>query len=282
MKLEGKRILVTGGAGFIGSHICEKLLQENANVIILDNFSTGSWRNISELGGLRVVEGDINKKKIFRKLENERFDIAFHYAAVVGVQRTEENPCLVLDDVQGIRNIGKLALRGKIGKVIFASSSEVYGNTEKMPMDEKDGVVAWNPYSTIKLYGEHFFSSLWKHHKIPTVSLRFFNVYGPRQSGSAYGFVVSRFIEQVRSGETLTIHGDGSQTRDFVYVDDNVRAALAAIDKVEAWGQVINVGSGRETSVAALAELIVGLMSCLLYTSPSPRDLSTSRMPSSA
>lgn len=250
-------ILVTGGAGFIGSHVCEALLARGEKVTCLDNFVTGFRNNIAHLENLTVMEMDINDPLTLSALQTKSYDAIFHYAATVGVRRTEENPQAVLNDIHGICHVAELAQRGQVGKVIFASSSEVYGEPARVPEEESAGVMGWSPYATVKLYGEYLYASLWQSHKIPTVSLRFFNVYGPRQRGNSYGFVTARFVEQVMSGIAPTVFGDGTQTRDFVYVADNIHAALAALDRSEANGEVINVGSGRETTIADLATTII-------------------------
>ncbi len=253
-----KRVLVTGGAGFIGSHLCEALIAAGYHVTCLDNYSTGSWDNIKHLTDLKVIEGDVNQRDFFALLPREPFDLVFHYAATVGVRRTENQPELVLADVCGIRHVAELALQGRARKIIFASSSEVYGEPRHLPVEENDGVIGWTPYSTVKLYGEHLFAALWQTHGIPTISLRFFNVYGPRQRSNSYGFVVAQFILQALTGQPLTIYGDGSQTRDFVYIDDNIRAALLAA-QANLTGQIINIGFGREIAIADLAKLILSL-----------------------
>ena len=252
-----KNILVTGGAGFIGSHLCEALINQGHKVTCIDNFSTGSMRSIEHLKSLRVIEGNANHWETFKSIKDEKFDVVFHYAATVGVLRTENGPDDVLADVRGIRHLSRLAQEGKVGKIVFASSSEVYGDPREVPEVEKDGVMGWSPYTTVKLYGEHMFGMLWEKYKIPTISLRFFNVYGPRQLGSSYGFVTAAFIRQTLEGGRPTVFGDGKQTRDFVYIDDNIRAALAAMDRDEAHGQVVNVGTGKETQVCDWAKLII-------------------------
>lgn len=253
-----KRALVTGGAGFIGSHMCAALVDKGYEVTCLDNFSTGIRANVARLKAVHVLEGDVNEWRFMKQLVKSKFEVAFHYAAQVGVQRTEEAPMGVLSDVLGMRNLARLAKEGAVEKIVFASSSEVYGNPRRLPEKEQDGIIGWTPYTAVKLYGEHLFASLWQEQHIPTVSLRFFNVYGSRQIGTAYGFVVSIFINQALAGKDLTIFGDGRQTRDFVYVEDNVRMTLAAADCRQAWGEVINVGSGQEASILDLAVLING------------------------
>jgi UDP-glucose 4-epimerase len=248
---------VTGGAGFIGSHLCEALLGRGFRVICLDNFSTGSRDNIAHLSGLQIVAGDVNKPAVWRQLSRQTFDAVFHYAAAVGVRHTEENPLAVLADVEGLRRVAAFARAGRAKKIIFASSSEVYGEPKRLPEPEADGTCGWTPYTTVKLFGEHLLTALWQEAHIPTVSLRFFNVYGPQQRGNAYGFVTAKFINQVLDGAAPTVYGNGRQTRDFVYVKDNVAAALAAFDSSRANGQIINIGTGAETTVEQLARTIL-------------------------
>jgi nucleoside-diphosphate-sugar epimerase len=250
-------VLVTGGAGFIGSHLCETLLKRGFRVTCIDNFSTGNRDNIAHLSGLNVIVGDVNKETVWRQVKNRTFAAVFHYAATVGVRRTEENPLAVLTDTAGLYHLAKFVRAGNAERVIFASSSEVYGEPSHLPEREAEGNCGWTPYTTVKLFGEHLLTALWRETKVPTVSLRFFNVYGPRQRGNSYGFVTAKFIHQVLSGEAPTIYGDGQQTRDFVYVKDNVAAALAALTSREAAGQVINIGTGRETTVEQLALTVI-------------------------
>jgi nucleoside-diphosphate-sugar epimerase len=250
-------ILVTGGAGFIGSHLCEELLQRGHTVTCLDNFSTGTHKNIRHLTDLTVIEGDANTWKTFEKLSSKPYDILFHYAATVGVRRTEENPHEVLRDVHGLWNVARFARSGRARKVVFSSSSEVYGNSANIPLREEEGMSGWSPYATVKLYGEYVFRELWRQEHIPTVSLRFFNAYGPRQAGNDYGFVVGRFVQQALLGQRPTIFGDGKQTRDFVHISDNIRLALILADNRRAYGETVNIGTGYETSIHELARLIL-------------------------
>jgi len=258
--VKSRKILVTGGAGFIGSHLCDKLVRRGYDVTCLDNLSTGSVDNIKNINYVRFVKADANNASVWRRLREEKFEAVFHYAATVGVKRTEENPQLVLNDVMGLRHLFQFAAAGNVKKVIFASSSEVYGHPQQLPEKEENGVIAWSPYTTVKIYGEQLLEALWRHYRIQTVALRFFNVYGPGQAGNDYGFVVAKFIKQALNGESLTVYGDGNQTRDFVYVDDNIAAAIAAFEKSFSRSQVINVGTGKETSVNDLAAEITKIV----------------------
>src|SRR3989338_8417742 len=264
-----ERVLVTGGAGFIGSHLCEALLEKGYLVGCFDNFSTGRLDNIISLeekfgyGKCKIFirRGDVNNSS--SPLRNLFYDLnpdyVFHYAATVGVKRVLEDPFASLQDIEGIKNILKLSLEYKVKKVIFASSSEVYGESPELPQKE-DGIL--NPllsYGAVKLIGEYFCQAYYKKYDLPTCALRFFNVYGPRQEGSDYGFVVSIFLNQILRGEQPTVFGDGGQTRDFTYVSENIEAALLAMESEKANGQIFNVGTGKQTTILDLARKIIGI-----------------------
>ena len=262
-KLKNKKILVTGGAGFIGSHLTERLLGLGARAIVIDNFATGKKENLKDVlenSNLKVIKSDINNFRALRKIfEKYRPDFVFHYAAVVGVKRLEESPMEILKDIEGIKNILNLSLEYKVKKLVFASSSEVYGEPVSLP--EKEGGVA-NPrdvYGLVKLIGEHLIQIYYQKYGLPACALRFFNVYGPRQESSPYGFVVGIFMKQVLEGKRPTIFGDGLQTRDFIFVKDNVEAAIQALLNKKINGQVINLGIGRQTTILDLAERIIRL-----------------------
>lgn len=251
-----KHFLVTGAAGFIGSRLCASLLNKGYQVTGIDNLVTGSLQNISSLENLHFIQADVNEESTWQALPHH-YDGVFHYAALVGVRRTEEQPLTVLDDVQGLKYLADFARRGGTRQIVFSSSSEVYGNSTQIPLQEEQGQIAFSPYTTTKLYGEYLLKALWEKENIPTVSLRFFNVYGPSQIDNAYGFVVARFVRQIVEGKLPTVYGDGLQTRDFVYIDDNINAAVAAIGNPQVYGQIINVGTGVETSIRDLAQLVI-------------------------
>ncbi|MCX6718087.1 MAG: SDR family NAD(P)-dependent oxidoreductase [Candidatus Staskawiczbacteria bacterium] len=256
-----KTFLITGGAGFIGSHLCEKLIGKGSKVVCLDNLSTGKLENLSSLknnSDFVFIKGDANKiKEIAPVFKKYKFDGVFHYAAMVGVKRTIENPLLVLDDVEGIKNILELSLKNGRPKVVFSSSSEVYGEPKELPEREDGSVNPKIPYAVVKLLGEKFLESYWQKYGLKTCALRFFNVYGPRQESSDYGFVVGIFVKQVLEGKCPTVFGDGSQTRDFVYIKDNIEASVKAMELDSSNGEVINIGTGRPLTIYDLANSII-------------------------
>ena len=260
--MKGKKVLVTGGAGFIGSHLCERLLETENFVVCIDNLSTGSVENIKRLtrNNFRFVKADVRRlhdlKKVFGQ---EKFDFVFHYAATVGVKRTLENPLAVLADIEGTKNVLELSKQFGVGKVIFASSSEVYGDPVEIPEQEDGHVNPKLPYATVKLIGEQYCKAFYQIHGLRTTSLRFFNVYGPRQEATPYGFVIGIFISQVLHGLPPTIFGDGSQTRDFMYVADNTDLAILAAESRTTDGEVLNIGTGKPTTIMDLAEMVIEL-----------------------
>jgi len=261
-----KTYLVTGGAGFIGSHLCEKIIKEGHKVICFDNLLTGSLKNLSLLHKnprFSFIEGDANKEEDIAPIfKNNKLDGVFHYASVIGVKRTLENPMSMLGDIDGIKNVASLAVKYGKPKIVFASSSEVYGEPQQFPEREDGAINPNNPYSygVIKLLGERFFLLYAKEYNLKTCSLRFFNVYGPKQESSDYGFVVGIFIKKALKRKPLIIFGDGSQTRDFTFIDDNIEASWRAMEsKGTQDGEVINVGCGRPTTIVDLAEKIHGL-----------------------
>jgi len=260
-EIKGKRVLVTGGAGFIGSHLSERLLELGAKVVVVDNFSVGKRENLkgfSKNKDLKVIKADVNNfKEISSIFSKNKFDYVFHYAAVVGVKRLEERPMDILEDIEGIKNILKLCLKHKIKKLVFSSSSEVYGEPLSLP-EREDGVHSpRDVYALVKLVGENLIQIYYKNHKLPGCALRLFNVYGPRQNSSPYGFVVGIFIKQVLKGKRPTIFGDGLQTRDFIYIKDNVEAAIRTLLNKKTNGEIINIGRGRQATILGLAERVI-------------------------
>lgn len=260
-KINGKTILVTGGAGFIGSHLSERLLELGAKVICFDNLSTGRISHIErqlEYDNFRFIQGDINKLKEISKVFKEfKIDYVFHYAAFVGVKRTQENPMKVLRDINGIENILELSRKNKIKKVVYSSSSEVYGELNSHAQKEDDYPSPKHPYAVVKLVGETFCKMYTEDYALPTVSLRFFNVYGPRQEHTEYGFVTGIFMNQVIKGECPTVFNGGQMTRSFVYVADNVEASIRALVNDDLNGHCLNIGSHDHIKILDLAQMIV-------------------------
>lgn len=260
--LVGSTVLVTGGAGFIGSHMTERLLGLGARVVVLDNRVGGHMSNLAQPSGAPqpiFVRGDANRfGEIAAVFSSYKIDYVFHYAAVVGVKNVIERPLEVFEDIDGIKYLLALSNAHRVRKVVFASSSEAYGEPTELP-EREDGhhnVNVNDPYGLTKLVGENMMRNYWRRFGLPTTSLRFFNVYGPRQNASAYGFVVGIFIQKVLAGEPLTVYGSGGQTRDFIYIEDNIEAGIRALLTEASHGMTINVGSGRQTTILELAERI--------------------------
>ncbi len=258
--IKNSKFLVTGGAGFLGSHMCDLLLRHGASVVCADNLSNGKLDNIKHLKnekGFKFYKRNVNKlsdvKDVFSK---EKPDYVVHYAAMVGVKRTSENPLEVFKDIEGIKNIAELSKQYKIKKILFTSSSEVYGEPVKLPIAEDDTFNSKWPYGLVKILGEQYFLAYYEKYAIPVTILRYFNVYGPRQDFGDSGFVVSVFLKRALEKKSLEILGTGEQTRDFVYVEDNVRLSLEAFlsDKVN--GRPMNIGSGNSISIKDLANEI--------------------------
>jgi UDP-glucose 4-epimerase len=257
------KYLVTGGAGFIGSHMVERLLKEGNEVVCFDNLSTGSLDNIrdfKENPNFQFIQGNIlDIKALNNSFKNVEY--IFHYAAVVGVKRTIENPLDVLNtNIEGTRNVLELSVKHGVEKVIFASSSEVYGDPVEIPERENGHVNAKLPYAISKLVGENYCRAYYEKFGLKTTSLRFFNVYGPGQESTPYGFVVGIFIRQALSNQPITIFGDGVQTRDFVFIADNVNDSMIAAEKNTTNGEVLNIGTGKPTTILDLAEEIVDIV----------------------
>jgi len=257
------RALVTGGVGFIGSHLVDQLLARGDEVCILDNLSTGRIENIRHNLGharLRLINDTILHAHVVDRLVEE-CDAVFHLAASVGVRYIVDDPLAAISaNVEGTEIVLRAAFRFW-RKVIVVSSSDVYGKSAKVPLSEEDdrvlgstAVTRWS-YSSSKAIDEHF-AYAYADRGLPIVILRFFNCYGPRIHENGYGTVVARFIQQALNGDPLTVHGDGRQTRCFCYVEDTVRGVLLAAQSKEAEGQAFNIGNDTEISIHDLALLI--------------------------
>jgi nucleoside-diphosphate-sugar epimerase len=250
------KILVTGGAGFIGSSLAEYLLNKTeAQVVVVDNYLTGRQQNLPKSDRFRFIKADANDfNDIASIFQTFGFDYVFHYAAVVGVKRTLENPVLVLDDLLGIRNVLKLCKNTGVKRVFYASSSEVYGEPVHLPQHEHTTPLNSRlPYAVVKNAGEAFCRSYFQEYDLAYTIFRFFNTYGPKQSPD---FVVSRFIFAALENKPITIYGDGQQTRTFCYIDDHLEATVSCLTNNMYIDDVVNIGNDQEISVIELARLI--------------------------
>jgi UDP-glucose 4-epimerase len=255
------RVLVTGGAGYIGSHLVDALCDAGHEVHVLDNLSTGKAANLAHrLDEVRLVNGSILDAELVDR-EVEWAQLVFHLAAAVGVRHIVDDPLTsLLTNTSGTENVLTACFR-YWRKVVVASTSEVYGKTSKVPMQEDDDRVLgpttvhrWS-YSTAKAIDEHL-AFAYAANRLPVVIVRYFNSYGPRLDERGYGSVVANFLRQALAGESITVHGDGRQSRCFTYIDDTVRGTVLAGFTPEAEGQIFNLGATRETTILELAEMI--------------------------
>jgi nucleoside-diphosphate-sugar epimerase len=254
-----RQILITGGAGFIGSSLAEHLSRDPGNnIIIVDNLLTGRVFKLpkSDHDNIRFVKADVNNfQDISGVFYSNRFDYVFHYAALVGVKRTLAHPVMVLNDIVGIRNVLSLAKNSGVKRVFYSSSSEVYGEPVELPQNEHTTPLNSRlPYAIVKNVGEAYLRSFHKEYDLSFTIFRFFNTYGPKQSKD---FVMSRFMQAALTGRDLEIYGDGSQTRTFCHVKDNVEACVKAFREELFVNDVINVGNDQEITILDLARLIV-------------------------
>ena len=254
------RALITGGAGFIGSHLCDVLLDQGHEVLILDNLSTGSIDNIAHLKGRPGFEyfiDSVNNEPLLAELI-DRSDVVFHFAAAVGVKLIVEQPVYTIEtNVHGTEVVLKHANKKK-KLVVIASTSEVYGKSEDVPFrEDSDLVMGPTPkhrwaYACSKAIDEFLALAYWKERKLPVIIVRFFNTVGPRQTGQ-YGMVIPNFVRQALAGEPITVFGDGKQSRAFTHVADVVGALLKLVEEPKAIGEVINIGNIQEVTIEALA-----------------------------
>ena len=257
------RVLITGGAGFVGSHLCEALLERGDEVYVLDDLSTGSIDNIAHLKDHPSfhykIESVTNEPLLAEMID--RCDTVVHLAAAVGVKLIVESPVRTIEtNVHGTEVVLKVANKKK-KLVLIASTSEVYGKSAKVPFAEDDDLVLgptskhrW-AYACSKMIDEFLALAYWKERKLPVIIVRLFNTVGPRQTGQ-YGMVVPNFVRQALAGEPITVFGDGTQSRSFTYVGDVVRAVVALINEPRAIGQVFNIGNGKEITIGDLAARI--------------------------
>lgn len=289
--------LVTGGAGFIGSHVVEALRRRGEHVRVLDNLATGSLQNLEEALGLphrslsrppagnpvtvadgcELLLGDIRDLEVLRRA-CEGVEVVIHEAALRAVPRSVADPLSTNEvNVTGTLNVLLAARDAGVRRVVFASSSSVYGASLEVPKVETMVPAPVSPYAVSKLAGEHYCRVFWELYGLETVSLRYFNVFGPRQDpASEYAAVIPKFIAAALRGEPLEVHGDGLQSRDFTYIANAVRATLLAATAPQAAGGVFNVGAGETYSVLDLVsalEEVLGRPLSVRHTPPRPGDV---------
>lgn len=277
-------ILITGGAGFIASSLAEKLAERPDNyIVIVDNLSTGNIEKIplSKHNNIKFINCDVNNyKEISSVFHSHKFDYVFHYAALVGVKRTLRNPIKVLNDLSGIDHILSLSKNIGVKRIYFSSSSEVYGEPVEYPQNEDTTPLNSRlPYAIVKNAGEAYLKSYRKEYNLDYTIFRFFNTYGSKQSKD---FVVSRFINIALKNEDITIYGDGSQTRTFCYIDDNIEATTKAFYENKYVNDIVNIGGDIEVSILELAQLIIEITrskSKIVHLPPLKEGDMTRRMP---
>jgi UDP-glucose 4-epimerase len=260
------RALITGGAGFIGSHLAEALLEHGDKVIVIDNLSTGSIDNIMHLKGRAGFEyfiESVDNEPFLAELI-DRSDVVFHFAAAVGVKLIVEQPVYTIEtNIHGTEVVLKHANKKK-KLVVIASTSEVYGKSEDVPFrEDSDLVMGPTPkhrwaYACSKAIDEFLALAYWKERKLPVIIVRFFNTVGPRQTGQ-YGMVIPNFVQQALAGKPITVFGDGTQSRSFTHVTDVVGALIKLVNEPKAIGQVINLGNIQEITINQLAERVRAL-----------------------
>ncbi|MBC8507189.1 MAG: NAD-dependent epimerase/dehydratase family protein [Anaerolineales bacterium] len=260
--------LVTGGAGFIGSHIVHQLVERGDQVKILDNFSTGKWENLVLIGDdVEIIEGDLREaQQVVHAVKG--VDLVFHQAAMVSVPLSMEDPQFCFDvNVKGTLNLLQAAQIANVKQVVMASSCAVYGDSDDYPLAETGETMSLSPYAASKKINEIYADMYTRTSSMGVSALRYFNVYGPRQApDSDYAAAIPIFINRLLKGEAVTIYGDGLQSRDFVFVDDVVRANLLASEATDASGAVFNVCTGDEITIVDL----MNVLQTILPNTPSP------------
>ena len=277
-----KNILITGGAGNVGSSLAKKLAENSEyKIYVFDNLITGSLLKIPNSSKVEFIKGDVNNfDEIYSLMNKISFDFVFHYAALVGVKRTIENPLLVLKDIEGIRNILDLSVKNKVKRIFYSSSSEVYGEPVESPQrEETTPLNARLPYAIVKNVGEAYLKSYYKEYGLEFGVFRFFNTYGPNQSND---FVVSKFIDLALNDLDITIYGDGKQTRTFCFIDDNIDTTIKIMEENLFLNSIVNIGSDTEISVLDLAKLTIKLLksnSKIIFMDPLKEGDMTRRRP---
>ena len=273
------KVLVTGGAGFIGSHLVDKLISRGYSVVVLDNFHSGKMKSFREVLGresFEMIEGDIRDRKALREAM-DGVDAAVHLAALIDVKESVNNPLETHDvNVNGTLNVLNEAVRSGVRKLLFASSTAVYGEANPLPLKEGFSPDPVSPYAASKVSAEYYCKAFNKCYGLGTVILRYFNVYGPGQRHGVYSGVITKFLQNALRDEPLVVYGDGKQTRDFIHIDDVVDATVLALEKVNSKSETFNVCTGKPTSVNELVRImeeVVGSALRVTYDKPRKGDI---------
>jgi UDP-glucose 4-epimerase len=270
--------LVTGGAGFIGSHLVEALVERGHAVRVFDNFSTGNPGNLAAVrDAVEVIDGDLSDRAAVAEAMRG-VEVVFHQAALASVPRSVADPLATHEAcVNGTLHLLLAARDAGVRRVVYAASSSAYGNSERLPKRESDATGPLSPYAVAKLAGEHYCAAFTQVYGLETVRLRYFNVFGPRQPpDSPYAAVIPRFLEAMLAGRPPRLHGDGQQSRDFTYVADVVQANLRAAQAPGVCGKVYNIACGRRTSLLELVAKINALLGTDIepvHDAPRPGDV---------
>jgi UDP-glucose 4-epimerase len=253
--MENKKVLVTGGAGFIGSNLIKRLIESGNSVTVLDNFLSGYRRNLDRFTSLQIIDGDVRDKNVVERAIKGA-EVVFHLAASVGNKRSIDQPMMDAEiNVLGTLQVLEAARKEGVRKIVVSSSAGIFGELKTMPISEEHPVEPDSPYGCTKLCEEKLCLAYSRLYNIEAVCLRYFNVFGPNQRFDAYGNVIPIFVFRMLRGEPIIIFGDGEQTRDFVHVDDVVQANIKAAD-VTGLSGAFNIGSGTRITINHLTEII--------------------------
>jgi len=277
-----KNVLITGGAGFIPGSLAAALLKTGKYfVVAVDNFLTGTREHVNNHPNFRFIKCDVNDfRDISSVMLHHQFDYVFHYAAVVGVKRTLDNPKMVLDDIKGLQNVFELSKNTGVKRIFFSSSSEVYGEPVHLPQHEYETPLNSRlPYAVVKNIGECFCRSYQDEFGLNYTIFRFFNTYGPWQSED---FVITKFLRAALANRDIPVYGDGSQTRTFCYIEDNLEFTIRILENDLFVNDVVNVGNDKLTTIKELAELLINLtnsQSKIIHLPPLKEGDMTRRQP---
>lgn len=256
---EFSKVLVTGGAGFVGSHLVDGLVGRGYKVVVLDNFRSGKMENVGQhLKGddFKLVVGDVRDRRVVRDAI-DGVDAVVHLAALIDVEKSVNDPVETHDvNVTGTLNVLKEAVREDVKRFVYASSTAVYGEGNPLPLSEDCPPRPISPYAASKASAECYCRAFYRSYGLGTIILRYFNLYGPRQGHNPYSGVIARFLDNALSGKPLVVYGDGEQTRDFMYVDDVVKATMLALESNDSVVETFNVCTGKPTTVNELAQIV--------------------------